>query len=119
MHENKTPRQLIEQWVAAFNRGDADTLESLYAEQAVNHQMPNEPVNGKAAIVRMFRGEFAAAPEMHCIPVQIIAEGSWAVLEWRDPKGFGGCGFFEIKEGLIHTQRGYWDKLTFMKLYEL
>lgn len=119
MTGNKTPRQLIEQWVTAFNRGDADTLESLYAEHAVNHQMPNEPVNGKAAIGRMFREEFAAAPEMHCIPLQIIAEGDWAVLEWRDPKGFGGCGFFEIKDGLIRTQRGYWDKLMFNKLYNL
>ncbi|WP_118972255.1 nuclear transport factor 2 family protein [Taibaiella koreensis] len=119
MTQKRTARQLIGQWVAAFNRADADTLESLYAEHAVNHQMPHEPVNGKAAIGRMFRDEFAAAPDMHCIPLQIIEEDDWAVLEWRDPKGFGGCGFFEVKEGLIHTQRGYWDKLTFNKLYHL
>jgi hypothetical protein len=51
--------------------------------------------------------------------VQIIEQGNWAVLEWRDPKGFGGCGFFEIKNNLIHTQRGYWDKLTFYKLHNI
>lgn len=112
-----TPRQTIEKWLAAFNAADADTLESLYALQAINHQMPNQAIHGKAAIGKMFRDEFAVAPEMHCIPVQIIEEGDWAVLEWRDPKGFNGCGFFEVKDGLIHTQRGYWDLLTFNKLY--
>lgn len=112
-----TPKQTIEKWVAAFNQGDATALENLYATDAINHQMPNEPVYGRQAIGQMFRNEFAAAPEMHCIPVQIIEEGAWAVLEWQDPKGFRGCGFFEVKENLIQTQRGYWDQLSFNNLY--
>lgn len=114
-----TPRQIIEKWLKAFNEADTATLEQLYATDAINHQMPNEPIHGQAAIGKMFRDEFAAAPEMHCIPVQIIEEGNWAVLEWTDPKGFTGCGSFEVKDGLIHTQRGYWDKLTFGKLYDI
>ena len=114
-----TPRQIIEKWVEAFNSANIDLLESLYAANAINHQMPNEPVIGKIAIGEMFRSEFSVAPEMHCIPIQIIEEGDWAVLEWKDPKGFRGCGFFEIRNGLIHTQRGYWDRLTFNKLYDL
>jgi limonene-1,2-epoxide hydrolase len=114
-----SPRQIIEKWVIAFNKADIKTIENLYADNAINHQMPNEPVIGKNEIGKMFRQEFAVAPEMHCIPVQIIEEGNWAVLEWKDPKGFRGCGFFEIKNELIHTQRGYWDRLTFNKLYEL
>lgn len=112
-----TPRQTVLQWVAAFNRADVQALESLYAPDATNHQMPLQPVNGRQAIAQMFRNEFAAAPNMHCIPVQIIEEGDWAVLEWKDPKGFGGCGFFEIRDRLIQTQRGYWDRLSFNRLY--
>lgn len=65
----------------------------------------------------MFRNEFAAAPAMHCIPVQIIEEGEWAVLEWGNPKGFRGCGFFHVVESLIVNQHGYWDKLSCNKLY--
>jgi hypothetical protein len=114
-----TPRETIEKWLTAFNVADTATLESLYATHAVNHQMPNQPVNGREAIGKMFRDEFAVAPGMHCIPVQIIAEGDWAVLEWRDPKGFTGCGFFMVRDGLIEVQRGYWDRLTFNKLYEI
>jgi limonene-1,2-epoxide hydrolase len=114
-----TPSQIIQQWVQAFNAADADALEAMYATDAINHQMPNEAVIGKQAIAEMFRKEFAMASEMHCSPVQIIEQGNWAVLEWRDPKGFGGCGFFEIKNNLIHTQRGYWDKLTFYKMHNI
>ncbi len=81
--------------------------------------MPKDPVAGKEEIGKMFRDEFASAPDMHCEIVQIIEEGNWAVLEWRDPKGFRGCGFFEIQDGLIKMQRGYWDRLTFNRLYGL
>jgi hypothetical protein len=113
------PKQIIERWLVAFNNADTATLESLYAEDAVNHQLPNEPIYGQKAIGKMFRDEFSIAPDMHCIPVQIIEEGKWAVLEWTDPKGFAGCGFFEIRNGLIQTQRGYWDRMTFNKLYNV
>jgi hypothetical protein len=114
-----TAKQLVEKWVDAFNRADVHTLESLYAPDAVNHQSPNQPVSGSKAIGQMFANEFAAAPHMHCIPVQLIAEGDWAVLEWKDPKGFCGCGFFMVQDNLIQVQRGYWDKLSFMKLYNI
>ena len=119
MKQDLTPRKVVEQWLQYFNKGDYTSLESLYAENALNHQMPTAPVHGKAAIGQMFKTEFEAAPEMHCIPVQIIEEGNWAVLEWRDPKDFRGCGFFEVKDGLIHTQRGYWDMMGFKRRYNL
>jgi limonene-1,2-epoxide hydrolase len=112
-----SPKRIIEKWVDAFNAHDSVALESLYAEDALNHQMPNEAVRGKTRIGQMFRNEFAAAPAMHCIPVQIIEEGEWAVLEWIDPKGLRGCGFFHVVNSLIVNQRGYWDKLSFTKLY--
>ena len=112
-----TPKEIVETWVKAFNAADIEKLQNLYAEDAINHQMPNEAVQGKKAIAEMFRSEFAAAPAMHCIKEQIISEDNWAVLEWRDPKGFRGCGFFLVKNDLIQIQRGYWDKLSFQKLY--
>lgn len=111
------PRTIVTAWVNAFNRADLDALAALYAVDAVNHQQPNEAVCGREAIKNMFRAEFTAAPFMHCIPVQMIEEGNWCVLEWKDPKGFPGCGFFEVINGLITTQRGYWDKQSFEKLY--
>jgi len=112
-----TPREIVQQWVEAFNKADSSLIADFYAENAINHQMPNTAITGKMAIKEMFVAEFAAAPNMHCIPIQIIEEGEWAVLEWRDPNGLQGCGFFNIKNDLIQIQRGYWDKLSFQKLY--
>ena len=112
------PRQVVEAWVEAFNRGDAAALAAMYREDAVNHQVANEPVQGKAAIQAMFEREFAAA-EMVCIPENLFEDGAWAILEWRDPKGLRGCGFFQVVGGLIAFQRGYWDKLSFLKLHGL
>ena len=112
------PQDVLEQWIAAFNRADADALAALYHADAVNHQVANEPVAGRHAIQAMFRREFTSA-DMVCIPERIFTDGEWAILEWRDPKGLRGCGFFHVVNGLIVFQRGYWDKLSFLWLYGL
>ena len=31
---------------------------------------------------------------MTAIVENIFEDGSWAILEWRDPLGLRGCGFF-------------------------
>lgn len=66
----------------------------------------------------MFAEGFAAA-EMVCIIENIFEDGDWAILEWRDPKGLRGCGFFHIIDGKIAFQRGYWDRLSFLRLNNL
>lgn len=102
-------------WVDAFNRADVDALASMYAEEAINHQVAENPVHGREAIRAMFAAGFAAA-EMHCVPENLFEDGEWAILEWRDPSGLRGCGFFHIVGGKIVFQRGYWDKLTLVRL---
>jgi hypothetical protein len=66
----------------------------------------------------MFANEFAAA-KMICIPVNIFQDNEWVILEWKDPNGLRGCGFFKIQNEKIVFQRGYWDKLSFLKLHKL
>lgn len=63
----------------------------------------------------MFAGEFAAA-QMTCMVENRFEDGDWAILEWRDPLGLRGCGFFKIENGKIGFQRGYWDKLSFLRM---
>ena len=113
-----TPRELVQSWVKAFNRRDVDALESFYSDDAVNHQVAEEPVVGRHAIREMFAAGFAKA-EMVCIVENIFHENEWAILEWRDPLGLRGCGFFHIVDGKIVFQRGYWDKLTFLRMHGL
>lgn len=111
-----TPKNLIEKFVDFFNNRDADSLAELYWEDAVNYQIPNEPIKGREKIREMFSKEFSFA-EMHCIVENIFEDGEWGILEWKDPLGLRGCGFFHIQNGKIKTQRGYWDKLSFLKIH--
>jgi len=113
-----TPKQILESWIDAFNNADAEAIAELYTEDAINHQVPNEPIIGKTAIKKMFTEEFALA-EMTCIPENIFQDGCWAILEWKDPNGLRGCGFFMVENDKICIQRGYWDKLSFLKLNNL
>lgn len=113
-----TPKEVLEKWIDCFNASDVEGIAALYADDAVNHQVANAPVAGKEAIRRMFAGEFATA-KMVCIVENIFEDGEWAILEWKDPLGLHGCGFFHIKNNLIVYQRGYWDKLSFLKQHNL
>ena len=112
------PSELVRVWVEAFNRADPDALAAYYAEDATNHQVAEAPVRGRAAIREMFAAGFAAA-RMVCIVERVYEAGEWAILEWRDPLGLRGCGFFHVVDNRIVFQRGYWDKLTFLRMHGL
>lgn len=113
-----TPKNIVKAFVKHFNQADADALAELYHEDAINHQVANDPVVGQQAIREMFVREFEQA-DMHCIVEQILEDGEWAILEWKDPLGLRGCGFFHVVEGKIKLQRGYWDKLSFLRMHDL
>jgi len=112
------PKELVKNWVDVFNTADVDALAEFYAPGAINHQVNNEPLVGKEAIRNMFAAEFARA-EMVCLIENIFEDGEWAMLEWKDPKGLRGCGFFHIQNDQIVFQRGYWDLLTFLRQQHL
>lgn len=113
-----TPRMVVEQWVLRFNEGNAERIAELYHDDAVNHQVTEEPISGRNAIHKMFEQEFATA-DMTCIVEEIHEAGEVVALEWRDPLGLRGCGFFKIQDDKIAFQRGYWDKLSFLKMHGL
>lgn len=100
-------RETVERWVSLFNAGDAVAIAAIYARDAVNHQIALEPVEGRMAIEAFHRDVFAGKPV--CTPINLVVDGEWAALEWVDPEGFRGCGFFQVRDGLIVHQRGYWD----------
>jgi limonene-1,2-epoxide hydrolase len=113
-----SPKSVVIAWVDAFNRKDVEALAAMYEENAVNHQVADTPVAGRAAIRAMFAAGFAAA-EMVCLVENRLEDGEWAILEWRDPLGLRGCGFFHVVDGRIVFQRGYWDKLSFLRQHGL
>jgi limonene-1,2-epoxide hydrolase len=111
-----TPTELVKTWVEKFNTADVDGLAELYAEDAVNDQVVfSRPLNGREEIRAMFALEFGRA-EMVCIEERIYDCGDTAILQWRDPLGLRGCGFFQVENDRIIHQKGYFDQLTFFKL---
>jgi limonene-1,2-epoxide hydrolase len=109
-----TPKAVVRAWVEAFNEADIEALVELYSADAVNHQVAEAPVEGREAIRRQFEREFAMA-EMTCLVENLFEDGEWAIMEWRDPLGLRGCGFFHVVDGKIRFQRGYWDRLSFLR----
>lgn len=112
------PKEIVNKWVKIFNSGNADEIAELYHINAINHQVANEAIVGREEIKKMFAEEFANA-EMTCIIENIFEDGEWAILEWKDPLGLRGCGFFQIEKEKIKFQRGYWDKLSFLREHNL
>ncbi len=108
------PSEVVQTWVEKFNTADIDGLCALYDEQATNHQIVTEPLVGLDEIRRMFEIEFGRAT-MVCNIEQIHEAGDWAILEWSDPLGLRGCGFFHIRDDKIIFQRGYFDQLSFFR----
>ena len=113
-----TPKELISIWVDLFNRKDHNGLAELYSADAINHQVVTDPVVGRDAIRETFATEMARA-EMVCIIENIFQDGEWGILEWRDPLGLRGCGFFKVQNNQIVFQRGYFDQLSFLKQQDL
>ena len=112
------PKEVLQRFVDLFNQADAEGLSLLYAEDAVNHQVAELPVKGRENIRKNFEAEFQRAM-MVCIVENLFEDGQWAIMEWRDPLGLRGCGFFQIVSGQIVFQRGYWDKLSFLRQHGL
>ena len=111
-------KEIVIKWVEIFNKADAKSLANLYSETAINHQVNSAPLQGKDVIQKMFEEEFSKAT-MVCIIENIFEDGEWAILEWKDPLGLRGCGFFHIVNNKIIFQRGYWDRLTFLRQHGL
>lgn len=55
------PKEILLQWINAFNNCDPETISALYDDNAVNHQVADNPVIGRTAIKQMFENEFSQA----------------------------------------------------------
>ncbi len=108
------PKEILLKWVEYFNLYDYERLSGLYADDCTIHQTPVGFTKGRDKIKQMFKNEFEQF-DMVCIIENIFEDGNVGMLEWKDPKGLRGCGFFWIENDKIIYQRGYWDKLSFME----
>ncbi len=125
----QTPKQIATKWVEAYNSHNPDAAVSLYDEKITNVQLPwGKSVQGIDAMRSTYLNVFRAFPDINVEIENIFEEGSWVVVEWRfsgTMKGefsgqsptnntftMHGCEIFQIINGKILIQHGYWDKAT-------
>lgn len=125
-------KQLLQNWIDAFQAFDVDAVVACYADDAVNFQIAaGEPAVGIEQIRKDTEEFFKGFPDAWSRVENLIGDGNWAAWEWvgggtftgefygDQPTGksfeIRGCGFFNFRDGKIVTQRGYWDKLSWFK----
>ncbi len=111
--------QVVLDFIQAWNNCDWDAIDSAFAEDVVYHNIPMEPLNGKAAASAAIR---AMAPAEVDWQVLNIAENGNVVLTERvdnfvmadgRPLSVPVMGTMEIEEGKIKAWRDYFDLATF------
>lgn len=133
---NPTPKQIALKWIEAYNSHNSDTAASIYDENVTNIQLPyGKTVQGREAMKKTYENVFQAFPDIQIETVHIIEQDTWVVVEWifsgtmkgefagYSPNGnkfsMRGCEIFQIVNGKILIQHGYWDKNTMFNQLKL
>ncbi|MCG6167224.1 ester cyclase [Leptospira sp. FAT2] len=126
---NRSPKQIAMSWIEAYNSHNPDAAISLYDENIANLQFPwGKTVQGREAMRNTYVNVFKAFPDIRIEVMNMIEQEPWVVVEWRfsgTMKGefaghtpnnnsfdMHGCEIFQIVNGKILVQHGYWDKET-------
>ena len=112
---------LITRFCAAWTDPDIAKILEFFTDDAVYHNMPIQPVQGKDAIKGMIEQFMAAFDGAEWEILNISAAGDVVLTERVD--GFTGTkpislqvmGVFEIKDGKIAAWRDYFDLAEWTK----
>jgi limonene-1,2-epoxide hydrolase len=110
-----SPVQVVEAFVAAWNRMDLDAILGSLHEDIIYHNMPVEPLHGKPAVSDYLRSRWVFDSIDWEMP-NIAASGNTVLTERVDRFTIEGraitlpvMGTFEIDNGLIRAWRDYFD----------
>lgn len=108
--------KIVRDFVAAWSRLDAAELASYFAKDATYHNMPLEPVSGRANIERYIAGFIAPWTETDWEIVTLVTDGDLVMAEHMDRTRAGEksvdmpcMGVFEMVDGKIMAWRDYFD----------
>lgn len=115
MTQDQTPEGVVRAFIAAWCGPDLDRVCSLLGEDVAYHNIPMEPLAGKAAVEAYLRG---AGPfeDSDWELLHIAANGEHVLTERIDRMVKGGkpialplMGIFRVSDGLIREWRDYFD----------
>jgi limonene-1,2-epoxide hydrolase len=107
---------IVREFCAAWSRLDADELTNYFTDDAVYHNMPMAPLNGREAIRAFLAGFLAGVTFAEFEILNVMADGDIVMTERVDHfelngkrGGFPVMGIFELRDGKIAAWRDYFD----------
>jgi len=117
-----TPSTTVRNFCAAFSRLNADEVMAYFTDDAVYHNMPGPPTEGKEAIRKSVTGFLSSWSATTWDILNLAADGNIVLAERVDRIDSAGkhvdlpvVGVFEIVEGKIRSWRDYFDMATYMR----
>lgn len=117
------PETVVRNFCAAFERKDVSELGDFFTPDAVYHNMPIAPVQGREAIEKTLHQFLDPASEARFELLHVVASGPVVLTERVDRFVVGGkpvelpvMGAFEVTpDGKISAWRDYFDMAQFQK----
>ena len=111
------PDTLVRQFCAAWANSDAAELSEYFADDAVYHNVPMDPCEGKAAIKEFLEGFFTGMGAQITFEIHHqVTAGGLVMNERTDTIVMGGnttalpvAGVFEVADGRIQRWSDYFD----------
>ena len=113
---------LVRDFCAAFAQRDVDELLGFFTDDAIYHNMPMRPVQGKAAIRGILDMFLSPAQAVEFAVLNIAAVADTVLTERLDTFVIGAsrvelpiAGIFDVRDGKIAAWRDYFDLATWTK----
>jgi len=116
------PDEIVREFCAAWGRADLDHIMNAFSENAVYHNIPMAPCEGKAAIKGFIESFLGSNPDgIDFVIKHQISKGNLVFNERVDTLTVADkrvslpvCGVFEIDdEGKVSAWRDYFDMAAF------
>jgi len=121
MASDAASEDVVRRFCEAFSRRDVDELVGFFTDDAVYHNIPLAPANGKDAIKTTLESFVPGSPEIEFVVLNVASAGPVVFTERIDKMTFGGkrvelpvAGVFEVRDGKISAWRDYFDLQQFM-----
>jgi limonene-1,2-epoxide hydrolase len=113
----------VREFIGIWSQGDVDAVMAFFADDAVYHNIPVDPVRGQDAIRAVIQGFAGMASEIEWILHHVAETADGVVLTERLDRFKMGdrwvelpvMGSFELREGRIVAWRDYFDMAQFQR----
>jgi len=116
-----SPTEIVTKFCAAWSDNDLDALMGFFADDAVYHNIPIDPVTGVDTIKATIAGFTQGVEKIEFRVDNIAADRNVVLTERVDVFHLPGntielpvMGTFEVKDGKITAWRDYFDMQQFM-----